>query len=250
MTDLAEVRRIEAVSFRSFPSTTTHYDGTWAIRLTAGHPAKRLNSVTPLDPNDISNLEKRLELARRRFEGFGRPLIFRQSPLSPPLLGQLLNDMGWDRFDESLVMAATLDRAVLEDAVDQVPLQDTGRWVDAWLYLSGEDASSKPGLVEVISAIKAETGLFLVEAPGGEPVSAVRCVRDNDLAGIFEMETEAGRRRRGHGASVLASALKWAAAHGAQNAWLQVVADNDAARHLYERFGFAELYRYHYRQQQ
>jgi ribosomal protein S18 acetylase RimI-like enzyme len=72
-------------------------------------------------------------------------------------------------------------------------------------------------------------------------------VRDNDLAGIFEMETEAARRRRGHASSVLASALKWAVSRGARTAWLQVNADNLAARQLYERFGFGEVYRYAYR---
>ena len=82
----AVIRRLEAVSFRSFPSTTTRYDGTWAIRLTAGHPAKRLNSVTPLDPRDCEDLDRRIELAARRFAGFGRPLIFRLTPLAPPQL--------------------------------------------------------------------------------------------------------------------------------------------------------------------
>jgi GNAT superfamily N-acetyltransferase len=247
MADLADVRRMEAVGFRSFPSTTTHYDGTWAIRLTAGHPAKRLNSVTPLDPSDTSDLERRVELARRRFGGFGRPLIFRNSPLAPAELDRLLDDMGWETFDDSLVMAAGLDASDFSETVDQVPLQDVGRWVDAWLALAGEGCERKPGMVEVISAIKPETGLFLVEDGMGSPVSAVRCVRDNDLAGIFEMETEAARRRRGHAASVLASALKWALSRGARTAWLQVNADNMAARQLYERFGFGEVYRYAYR---
>ncbi len=247
MAQLADVRRIEAVGFRSFPSTTTHYDGTWAIRLTAGHPAKRLNSVTPLDPNDTNDIERRVELARRRFDGFGRPLVFRILPLAPKALSTLLDEKGWPLFDESLVMAAPLDREKLAAAVDQLPLQDTGRWVDAWLKLAGEDSARKPGMVEVISAIRADTGLFLMEEPAGLPVSAVRCVRDNDLAGFFEMETEAGRRRRGHGKSVFASAMKWAAGHGARTAWLQVEASNEPARALYESFGFGELYRYHYR---
>ena len=58
---------MEAVAFRSFPATTTYFDGTWAIRLTAGHPAKRLNSVNPLDPSDTANLAERIDEAGRRF---------------------------------------------------------------------------------------------------------------------------------------------------------------------------------------
>jgi ribosomal protein S18 acetylase RimI-like enzyme len=248
LADLAVVRRIEAVGFRSFPATATIYDGTWAIRQTAAHPSKRLNSVTPLDPSDITELDRRLEIARRRFEAMGRPLVMRLTPLAPALLGEMLERKGWRRFDETVVMAAPIDRAMLAGAVDQLPLQDTGRWVDAWIALSGADPERKAGMVEVISAIKAESGLFLVESPPGSPASAVRCVRDGDLAGIFEMATGAVRRRRGHGSAVLGSALKWAATRGAATAWLQVVSDNQPAIALYERFGFFELYRYDYRQ--
>lgn len=246
---LAVVRRIEAVSFRSFPSTSTHYDGTWAIRLTAGHPAKRLNSVTPLDPGDDSDIERRVELARRRFDGFGRPLVFRMSPLAPKSLSDLFDASGWERFEESSVMAAPLDAAMLGGAVDQVPLKDTGRWVDAWLSLAGESRDRKPGMVEVISSIRAENGLFLLQDADGEPVSAVRCVRDGDVAGIFELETAAARRRRGHGRAILESALKWALSRGARTAWLQVVASNVEAMGLYAALGFNELYRYEYRRE-
>lgn len=245
--DFATVRRIEAVSFRSFPSNTTYYDGTWAIRLTAGHPARRLNSVTPLDPSDNTGLEHRLELARRRFHGFGRPLVFRMSPLAPTELHDLLDREGWSREDETLVMAAPLDATALACAVDQVPLKDTGRWVDAWLALNNLEAARKPGMVEVLQAIKAETGLFLTETQAGDPQGAVRCVRDADLAGIFELVCAASLRGQGHGRSILTSALKWAMSRGASAAWLQVGAGNDAAIGLYRSMGFAELYRYDYR---
>ena len=47
---LGIARRFEAAGFRAWPAASVHYDGTWVIRLTAGHTAKRLNSVNPLDP--------------------------------------------------------------------------------------------------------------------------------------------------------------------------------------------------------
>ncbi|MBL8583587.1 MAG: GNAT family N-acetyltransferase, partial [Rhizobiaceae bacterium] len=53
---LAEVRRLEAAGFRAWPAATVAYDGAWLVRLTAAHPAKRLNSVNPLDPGDVGNL--------------------------------------------------------------------------------------------------------------------------------------------------------------------------------------------------
>jgi ribosomal protein S18 acetylase RimI-like enzyme len=74
----------------------------------------------------------------------------------------------------------------------------------------------------------------------------VRCVRDGELAGIFEMTTAAHLRRRGLGRAVIASALKWAAGRGARTAWLQVTAQNEAAIGLYSVLGFGEMYRYRY----
>lgn len=246
MPDLTQVRRLEAVSFRSFPSTSTHYDGTWAIRLTAGHPAKRLNSVNPLDPSDHSYIDARLELAKRRFDSFGRPLVFRQSPLAPPELETILDDRGWERFDESIVMTLDLSSVSLEDMIDHVPMKDVGYWVDSFLHLSEEEIEKKPGLFEVISSIQPNCGLFVKNA-NDQHVAAVRCVHENDLAGIFDLVTGNAFLRQGHAKVLLGSALKWAKQSGAKHAWLQVVAKNIAAKSLYEEFGFQELYRYNYR---
>ncbi|MGI9401711.1 MAG: GNAT family N-acetyltransferase, partial [Rhizobiaceae bacterium] len=247
--DLAGVRRMEAVSFRSFPSTVIHYDGTWAIRLTAGHPAKRLNSVNPLDPRDNTNLEKRLELAKRRFEGYGRELVFRQTPLAPKQLDTLFDSLGWESFDQSLVMAASIGEMDLAGAVDRLPLADTGRWVDCFLKLSGEPAEQKPGMVEVISVTRPKVGLFIEETQSGEILGSVRCVVDGDLAGLFEIEANRNFRRKGHATRLVLSALKWAVSQGARISWLQVVAENNAAIGLYGKLGFQQIYTYSYRRQ-
>ncbi len=246
MPGLAQVRRLEAVSFRSFPSTSTHYDGTWAIRLTAGHPAKRLNSVNPLDPSDHAYIDARLELAKRKFESFGRELVFRQSPLAPPELEDILDDRGWTRFDESIVMMLDLQSVDLENHVDHVPMKDIGYWVDSFIHLSEEAKSSKPGLFEVIQSIQPTCGLF-VKNDGDKNVAAVRCVHDNDLVGVFDLVTGSEFKRQGNAKALMGSALKWAKQSGARFAWLQVVAENTAAFELYKSFGFEELYRYSYR---
>lgn len=247
MPGLAQVRRMEAVSFRSFPATSTFFDGSWAIRLTAGHPAKRLNSVSPLDPSDHANIDARVEMAQHRFDSFGRRLVFRLSPLAPTALDDVLDDRGWIYLDETIVMVADLEEQNFVDAMDQLPLQDVGLWVDAFLALSEMDDKNKPGLAEVIGAIKPVSGLFITQNGDNEPVSALRCVQDNDLAGLFDVVTNIKFRGQGHGRAAILSALKWAVKMGAETGWLQVVADNEAALKLYQTLGFRELYRYTYR---
>jgi len=243
---LATVRRYEAAGFRAWPAAAVHYDGTWVIRLTAGHPAKRLNSVNPLDPGDIQHIADRIGRASRRFDAYGRPLTFRISPLSGPDLSNHLDKEGWSSFDESLVMRLPLADAQLDPAMDQIPLKDISRFIGALLKVNGSDVSLRPGLSEIIGAIQPEAGLFALEE-GSEALATLICVHDGDLAGLFEVATDKSVRNQGHGRNLIRSALKWARLRGAREAWLQVEAGNVPALALYRSMGFEEVYRYHYR---
>jgi ribosomal protein S18 acetylase RimI-like enzyme len=244
--ELAKVRRYEAAGFRAWPAAAVHYDGTWVVRLTAGHPAKRLNSINPLDPSDVANLPERIARAARRFDAYGRPLTFRISPLSGAALSRHLDEQGWSTLAESLVMRVALDRIAVEDAMDQIPLKDIGRFVGAAVKVRGISASLRPGLSEIIGAIQPQAGLFVLENDKTALSTAI-CVHEGDLAGLFEIATDPAERGKGHGRRLVLSALKWARLRGAREGWLQVDAGNEAARHLYESLGFTEVYRYHYR---
>ncbi|MEZ5812257.1 MAG: GNAT family N-acetyltransferase [Rhizobiaceae bacterium] len=243
---LSDVRRFEAAGFRAWPATSVRYDGTWVIRLTAGHPAKRLNSVNLLDPGDINNLKERIAGAARRFEAYGRPITFRISPLAGKALSRHLDSEGWSVFSESLVMSLDLETVDFDEVMDQIPMKDLSRFVAAALKVNADDPAIRPGLSEIITAIQAEAGLFVNEREGKAVATAI-CVHDSDLAGLFEVATDAGERGKGYGRGVVLSALKWARLRGARSAWLQVEADNSAALHLYGKLGFRETYRYHYR---
>ena len=245
---LPVVRRLEAVSFRSWPATNTVFDGTWAIRLTAGHPSKRVNSVNPLDRGDQADLKNRIARAAHRFQSFGRPLVFRQSPLAPPQLDNLFDAQGWRRFDETRVMVLRLRDAQLDRAVSQLPLKDVGRWIDQCIAMGSIAQTVKPGLSELIGLVEGEVGLFLTEDDAGVPLAAAMAVRFGDLIGLFEVVSNPDKRRQGLARRIIRRAMRWGYEHGARQAWLQVVAENDAAIRLYESEGFSEVYSYAYRQ--
>jgi ribosomal protein S18 acetylase RimI-like enzyme len=244
--ELATVRRYEAAGFRAWPAASVHYDGTWAIRLTAGHPAKRLNSVNPLDPSDAGRLGERIARAARRFEAYGRPLTFRMSPLSGAALSAHLDGKGWSRFDESLIMRMPLSHPLIDKALDQIPLKDVVRFINAAIRIGNLDPALRPGFSEIIGSIEPRAGLFVLEHDK-EPVTTAVCVQDGDLAGLFEIATAPEERGKGYAGRTILSALKWARSHGAREAWMQVQADNGPALGLYRALGFTELYRYHYR---
>lgn len=244
--DLPTVRRFEAAGFRAWPAAAVHYDGTWVVRLTAGHPSKRLNSVNPLDPEDGLDIPGRILRAEQRFEAYGRPPVFRMSPLAGPRLIRHLDADGWEAFDESLVMLCELDSDAVHGAMDQIPMKDMARFVSASMKTHEADAALRAGLSEIIGAIQPEVGLFVLEQDE-QPLTSAVCVHDGDLAGLFEVATAEAARGKGHGRRLLLSALKWARLRGARHAWLQVSAANAAALALYESLGFRLLYRYHYR---
>lgn len=240
------VRRLEAVSFRAWPAASVQYDGSWQVRLTAGHPSKRLNSLVALDPGDHRDVGMRVEKAARKFEAYGRPMVVRETPLAPIELMNALREKGWGSFEETIVMTAGLADLTLPDTLDHLPSHDVGRFVDASLVVDRADPILKPALAEVVSSIKPPSGLFVIEDPTSGPAATVLCVQDNDLAGIMLLSVAAEQRRRGLGAEIFTSALRWARMRSARTAWLQVTATNAPALNLYERFGFREAYRYRY----
>ncbi|MFC5035582.1 GNAT family N-acetyltransferase [Tianweitania sediminis] len=244
---LGLVRRFEAAGFRAWPAADVHYDGTWVIRLTPGHDAKRLNSVNPLDPSDLSNLDDRIRRAGERFAAAGRPLTFRLSPLAGDKLEAHFDQLGWDLVRPSLVMALDLtSEAAVEEALDQIPLKDLERFIAAAMAVHGLGPAQRPGLIDIIRAIEPQVGLFALEAED-HPLASAICVHDKDLAGLFEVATDARVRGRGYGRRVVLSALKWAKGRGARLAWLQVEASNEVAIALYRSIGFEVVYGYHYR---
>jgi len=244
---LPTVRRFEAAAFRAWPAASLHYDGAWLIRLTRGHPAKRLNSVNALDPGDCDNIGPRIEKAATRFGQYERPLTFRISPLAGLPITRHLDDQLWSRFDESLVMTLPLDGIDFETVMSQIPLRDMARFISAAMTVNDFEPSVRPGLTQLVSSIEPETGLFLLEE-ADKPVASAICVHDGELAGLFQVASTFGQRGKGYGRRVVLSAIKWARMRGARIAWLQVEADNDPAIGLYKSIGFREIYRYHYRQ--
>lgn len=244
---LAVVRRLEAAGFRAWPASSTVYDGTWAVRLTRSFPSKRLNSVNPLDPSDHTDIEGRVERAAATFRRYGRPLVFRQSPLAPQPLIAHLDSRGWSHFGESIVFTADLPALDLSRAIDRIPIRDVARYINASLLVHGRPADLRQGLTEVLESIVPPAGMFVQEAPGEAPIAVTLAIHDNDLAGILDVAVAPAMRREGIARALVASALRYTLHRGARTAWLQVEADNAGGLALYRQLGFAEAYRYVYR---
>jgi GNAT superfamily N-acetyltransferase len=243
------VRRLEAAGFRAWPAANVSYDGSWQLRTTPGHPSKRLNCLVPLDPADGRDMASRIHSAEAAFASKGLRAAVRQSPLCPPGLPDILSKEGWLPKHRTLVMAADLEKLDYGHGMDHLPTHDIQRFAEACIRIDDGRDTTAPVLGGIIDAIEPPAGLFLMEDAAG-PKAVGICVQDNDLAGLQQVVVEKGARRRGLGLELVSAALKWARLRGARQAWLQVIADNQPARLLYERMGFKAAYDYSYWQKE
>ncbi len=182
-------------------------------------------------------------------------------------LDRALEERGYGKEAESLVMTLPFgDRAPITsksaapspvaeseaessgtgDIAVSVGTDFTDEWTEAFARagsLSPKDADT----ARLLLAAVPENRVVVSAVTEGRIVAFAYAAIENGHAGIFDVMVEEGLRGKGVGKRVMEALLPGAAARGARTAYLQVSENNDAARHMYERLGFAERYRYWYR---
>lgn len=223
------------------------YDG-WLLRLSPGK-ARRARSVNAIADGRLE-LQQRIDRCRALYARAGLPCLFRITPFSRPAgLDQVLGRLGFAAEDETRVMSMRLD-AVAKPAPREREWREIG--VTEFAQLAGDlrrssaqQVAAHAARLEAAPPLLKACRLALIE--NGSVVAIGQSVQEFDLVGLYDIATAAQARNRGL-ATALASALLWrAAAEGAALAYLQVSADNIAARQVYRRLGFVDRYVYWYR---
>ncbi|WP_030747277.1 GNAT family N-acetyltransferase [Streptomyces griseus] len=210
---------------------------------------RRANSVLPAGDPGLPVAEA-LDTVRKWYADRGLPAYVQTATGAEgtqELLCAELERLGWRReVTAELRIAALAPLADREPGPAEVRLS---RDLDApWLRRYQRFAGESPAVRHVLTA-GPSVWFASVAGTGEVPAAIGRCVVDGRWAGFMAVEVDPAQRRRGLATAVMTALARRALDEGASAAWLQVEADNDGARALYERMGFAVHHHYqHYRQ--
>ncbi|AYG02672.1 GNAT family N-acetyltransferase [Gryllotalpicola protaetiae] len=231
-----------ALADAAWPALERAEAGGWQMRFAAG-VTKRANSAWWVG-NEADTSPDALAAVEIAYRERGLPPLFQLSAAQGGARARLIG-RGYRALDETLVLAASLAaRETVPD--DGVELADEpgDEWLAVWWSVDG-----RGGEAELETARRILTGVPAVYAAlriDGALVAVARLAPVGEWGGLYCVATLPEHRRRGYSERVVAAALAAGAEHGVTDAWLQVLARNQAAAALYARFGFAEVDRYEY----
>ena len=241
--------RVEDASLNaSAPPQQRWLDG-WLVRFNPGK-AKRARSVNAVAPGRLPVAEK-LALAAELYREVGLPLVLRITPFSQPAsLDAQLAQMGMGTLDDTAVMVAALTpRASLAEPLppgSELCAVGAGEYARTVGELRGSPLAQQQAHAERLALSPVPYRGFVLRQDG-QLLACGQYARESGLVGLYDVFTHPGQRNRGLARRLCAEMLRRAAAEGARIAYLQVERDNASARAAYERLGFADGYRYHYR---
>ena len=223
------------------------YDG-WLLRLSPG-TAKRARSVNPHFGSSLP-LRAKIAYCEHVYARHELPILFRMTPMSHPAdLDRVLDDQGYQAFDETLVQTVALKRPPeIPDHAGDVAVETPGTdaFVDAVDALRRSTAEQREAHRERLVNSPLEKRYAIVRVKG-RVVCTAQVAIDGALVGVFDVITAPDARGNGYATLACAWLLSWGWQHGANAAYLQVKADNAPAIAAYRKFGFATAYTYHYR---
>ncbi|MEU1848292.1 GNAT family N-acetyltransferase [Streptomyces sp. NPDC019990] len=237
-----ELARVAARAWRPVESERL---GDWELRAASGF-TRRANSVLPLGDPGVP-LDEALGAVTRWYGERGLPAYVQTATGgegTQELLCAELEARGWVREVTAEVWTGAL--APVADRAEPAGVGLSREAGAAWLA-----RYQRKGVSEVaLRVLGSGPSVWFATVPGpveGAPPAAVgRCVVDGRWAGFAAVEVDPALRRQGLGTAVMAALARQALDEGASAAWLQVEADNEGARALYSRMGFAAHHAYHH----
>ncbi|MBU7599218.1 GNAT family N-acetyltransferase [Streptomyces sp. P38-E01] len=251
----AELARVAA---RGWPPVEQEDLGGWRLRAADGF-TRRANSVLPLGDPGVPTSQA-LAYVQDWYEARGlRPYVQTSTggDGDGERLGAELTAHGWDIDVSAELWIAGLAR-VADTAAEQSEaasgkgpadpgeVQLSRTLPPGWLTRYQRVTTRGPAMTAVLEGGPSVWLASLPGAGGEAPAAIGRMVVDGRWAGFNAVETDPARRRRGLATTIMSALSRQALEEGASAAYLQVETDNEGARQMYERLGFARHHSYHH----
>ncbi len=217
--------------------------GEWVLSAGDGF-SRRRNSAVPVG-SVPTNIDQRLVDVASWYNARGLESLYRITPLCDPGIDRTLADHGYILEAPTQVMVRGLESLGRSDKVVG-ECSATETWISAELEAVGVDRSVIGPWLATIEAVPSPS-LFVHATDGEETVGAGFGVLGGGFIGVFEVAVRPEHRRRGHARRMMDALHSWGYGLGAQQAFLQVVEENDAALGLYRSIEYEPAYRYWYR---
>jgi N-acetylglutamate synthase len=252
LSSLTSLHALEAAAFAAWPALETHDVGPWHLRFAHGY-TKRANSANATRAVDGIGAAE-MDAVQAFYAARQQPAIFRLASFcTGPGTDEALAARGYRFADLSLVMArplATLAPTALSSATLEC-LPDAPQWLPVFGAVSGASGGTHGGdqatHLAMLQAIGGHCAWGVLRDAAGEPVACGLAVVHGTSVGLFDIATRADRRGQGLATRLCQGLLAWGRAQGCDTAYLQVMAGNLGAIHVYERLGFRRRYHYWYR---
>ncbi|MHB8625571.1 MAG: GNAT family N-acetyltransferase [Aggregatilineales bacterium] len=244
-THFATIRLIEELTLNAWPSLQTiWYDG-WALRFAEGYTG-RANSVALLYSSSFPINEK-VAYCEQVYVRQGQNTAFKLTAAAEPGLDEFLAEQGYIQKAPTSVQQldlATVATPTFQAITSRADLDD--EWLTAYCALHNIEKRRAPLVARILNNVIPQRW-FVTLHEQGEIVSVGMAVLERGYIGLYGISTAPAFRNRGLGRQLVLHLLAWGKANGATNSYLQVVADNTSALHLYSQIGFRETYGYWYR---
>ena len=232
---------LEAVGQRAWPPLVVQGLDGWLVRYTPGVPRRRSNSVVTLTYE--GDLAASIAAVEAFYAERGLDARFHLTPATEPTgLDDELARRGYTVESPTIVMTAPVVQGTRRSVALLEQVNDT--WMATWNRTKDRDTDlTRSRIFDRIEP----THRFALASDEGHPVGVGLGVCDEGWLGIFSVAVVDDARRRGHGTALVDALLAWGRDASADHAYLQVEEHNAGARTAFDRLGFREAYRYHYR---
>ncbi|MEU0689347.1 GNAT family N-acetyltransferase [Streptomyces uncialis] len=242
----ASYEELARVAGRAWQPVESGRLGDWELRAAGGF-TRRANSVLPLGDPGVP-LDEALTRVREWYAARELP-AYVQTATGPPgaqdALHAELTSRGW-LVEVSAELRTGALAPLADTAAEPAGVRLERGFDDGWLRRYQRSPEAGETVRRVLAAGPSVWFASVGGGAGEVPAAIGRCVVDGRWAGFMAVEVDPGQRRRGLGTAVMAALAGRALAEGASAAWLQVEADNAAARAMYDRAGFRTHHTYHH----